>query len=202
MTLDDPVLSIFLSYSNIDWFNEDSCVIYTILFMAIFGFAFRSIQHLSSLQHLHGQSMSHNEDPSINTLRGYGRASLQRSLTIFTASTVIQLTPRQHANAFGGFDKAGFFDFCPDDVFLSSCVSSQDDPPSFFLPPWTYDGEMKDIKQRLLEVIINIGGTVLIQQQTEANDRYLAVQLKNSDGKVDECEFYFTPNDTTIQFRW
>jgi hypothetical protein len=100
---------------------------------------------------------------------------------------------------------------CPHNIAFSisgaSCVSSQDDTPGIFSEPWDFGDfdslDYEDQMRRLIPVIQLVsakrGDTVDILLQKE---RYLRVRFR--DGKTSENsigEFYFTPNDTTVQFR-
>lgn len=98
----------------------------------------------------------------------------------------------------------------------AGCTSSQDDTPGIFSEPWDYsemlrpqvvvggDDEDWQTQMRLLRPTIELVASkrgdvcrILLQQ-----DRYLRVIFQ--DGKTGEKsigEWYFTPNDTTVQFR-
>jgi len=104
-----------------------------------------------------------------------------------------------------GVDAMGLFELCSDDnnKVFNGCVSSQDDRPSYFLPPWSYDGTMENAKRKLLDKIINIPGAMIKKSSDMINyDRLIIVEFKNNnDNSIDDTEFYFTPNDNTIQYR-
>lgn len=100
---------------------------------------------------------------------------------------------------------------CPHNIVLpmsgASCASSQDDTPGIFAEPWDFgDSEFLDYTDQMKRFIPAIqlvsakrGDTVDVLLQKE---RYLRVRFR--DGKTSEIsvgEFYFTPNDTTVQFR-
>eukprot|EP00957_Ditylum_brightwellii_P102306 7799144-Ditylum_brightwellii.AAC.1 len=103
---------------------------------------------------------------------------------------------------------------CPHDGKLSlgggaGCVSSQDDTPGVFAEPWDYseapnnsldwEEQMRLLIPTIKLVCAKRGDKVTIEQQS---GRYLRVFF--SDGKTGEestGEFYFTPDDTTVQFR-
>mmetsp|Transcript_26995 Transcript_26995/g.39485 ORF Transcript_26995/g.39485 Transcript_26995/m.39485 type:complete len:344 (+) Transcript_26995:59-1090(+) len=103
---------------------------------------------------------------------------------------------------------------CPHDGKLSlgggaGCVSSQDDTPGVFAEPWDYseapnnsldwEEQMRLLIPTIKLVCTKRGDKVTIEQQS---GRYLRVFF--SDGKTGEestGEFYFTPDDTTVQFR-
>ena len=95
----------------------------------------------------------------------------------------------------------------------SACTSSQDDTPGIFAEPWDYSDEDAydaygsldyEDQMRLLVAAIQLvcskrGDKVQFLLQ---EGRYLRVIF--TDGKTSEQstgEFYFTPNDTTVQFR-
>jgi hypothetical protein len=88
-----------------------------------------------------------------------------------------------------------------------TCTSSQDDTPGIFSEPWDYsESDSLDWKDQMRRLVPGIQlasskqgdqADVLLNQ-----DRYLRVLF--TDGKTGEKsvgEFYFTPNDTTVQFR-
>jgi len=101
---------------------------------------------------------------------------------------------------------------CPHDPLSRSgagCTCSQDDTPGIFSEPWDYsevpnnsldwENQMKLLLPTIQLVSGRRGDQVQIVSQI---DRYLRVLF--TDGKSGEKstgEFYFTPNDTTVQFR-
>ena len=89
----------------------------------------------------------------------------------------------------------------------SACVASQDDTPGIFAEPWDYsesdsmdwNEQMKLLLPTIQLVSSRRGDPVRLLVQ---NGRYLRVLF--TDGKTGQDssgEFYFTPNDTTVQFR-
>jgi hypothetical protein len=98
----------------------------------------------------------------------------------------------------------------------SGCASSQDDTPGVFAEPWDYSdvitASTKDDdnydpyeeQMRLLVPAIQLvsakrGDTVEILVK---EGRYLRVQFTDANTMEESIgEFYFTPNDTTVQFR-
>jgi hypothetical protein len=89
----------------------------------------------------------------------------------------------------------------------AGCVASQDDTPGIFAEPWDY-GDLESIRyedqmRRLVLAIQTVSSkrrddVDILQQE----GRYLRVRFR--DGNTSESsigEFYFTPNDTTVQFR-
>mmetsp|Transcript_4120 Transcript_4120/g.6885 ORF Transcript_4120/g.6885 Transcript_4120/m.6885 type:complete len:291 (-) Transcript_4120:1003-1875(-) len=91
----------------------------------------------------------------------------------------------------------------------AGCVSSQDDTPGVFAEPWDYAEVYYDedsyVKQT--DLLILALQTVSTQHGDEVDvelqsGRYLRVVFKDgSTGESSTGEFYFTPNDTTVQFR-
>ncbi|KAL3922385.1 MAG: hypothetical protein SGPRY_004580, partial [Prymnesium sp.] len=94
----------------------------------------------------------------------------------------------------------GLFPDCPvQDV----CVSSQDDRPQAWDNPWDTDGEepSKAIGRQGLRRLIEtkLKGNVVV-----ADERYLRAEFVSNGllgTAVDEAEFYYSPDDTLIQFR-
>jgi uncharacterized protein (DUF1499 family) len=91
----------------------------------------------------------------------------------------------------------------------AGCTSSQDDTPGIFAEPWDYAEAPNNsldwqVQMRLLVPTIELvcarrGDQAQILKQQE---RYLLVLFtdgKSSDRSIGE--FYFTPNDSTVQFR-
>lgn len=89
----------------------------------------------------------------------------------------------------------------------AGCVSSQDDTPGIFAEPWDYSEKLSldyNEQMRFLISVIELvsskrGDTIQIERKI---DRYLRVSfIDGKSGELSIGEFYFTPNDTTIQFR-
>lgn len=89
----------------------------------------------------------------------------------------------------------------------AGCTSSQDDTPGIFSEPWDYSesdsmdwrDQMKLLVSSLDLICAKRGDTVEIVTQ---DGRYLRVLfLDGRSGGTSVGEFYFTPNDTTVQFR-
>ena len=87
------------------------------------------------------------------------------------------------------------------------CASSQDDTPGIFAEPWDfgdfdnldYDDQMKRLVVSIQLVSAKRGDTVDILQR---EGRYLRARFRDAKtSEVSVGEFYFTPNDTTVQFR-
>jgi len=89
---------------------------------------------------------------------------------------------------------------------LKGCVASQDDRPEVFEAPWqlpdlsepdvpTYMGQLK-------AAVANAGGRIY---KVGEDGRYLraefSVNLPFVGPDIDDCEWYFTPGDTLVQFR-
>lgn len=102
------------------------------------------------------------------------------------------------------------------------CVSSQDDTPGIFAEPWDYADDIPlipsssslslagrskhDVANRMDDLILTLettsrqrGDTVIVQLR---EGRYLRALIVDAyTGEESACEFYFTPEDTTVQFR-
>mmetsp|Transcript_109676 Transcript_109676/g.189986 ORF Transcript_109676/g.189986 Transcript_109676/m.189986 type:complete len:389 (-) Transcript_109676:624-1790(-) len=79
----------------------------------------------------------------------------------------------------------------------TACISSQDDRPAVWAEPWEYEGPVDRTQDRLLDAIEAAGGNVIRQE-----GRYIRAEFRDVlTGALDVAEFYFTPNDNTIQFR-
>mmetsp|Transcript_10170 Transcript_10170/g.12889 ORF Transcript_10170/g.12889 Transcript_10170/m.12889 type:complete len:322 (+) Transcript_10170:56-1021(+) len=93
--------------------------------------------------------------------------------------------------------------------FAAGCASSQDDTPGIFAEPWDYAEAPNNTldyeeQMRLLIPAIQLVSSRRKDQVAilKESGRYLRVLF--TDGKTGEesiGEFYFTPNDTTVQFR-
>ena len=77
-------------------------------------------------------------------------------------------------------------------------MASQDDRPPYFLPPWAYEGDWKKVKESIMTYVsLNLNPMTI-----ESNERYLRFQFVDPEnGQIDDCEFYFTIGDDTIQYR-
>jgi hypothetical protein len=93
----------------------------------------------------------------------------------------------------------------------AGCVSSQDDTPGIFAEPWDYSDSVSIISSESYERQMDLlllalettakehGDTVKVDFQS---GRYLrAIFSDGTSGETSVGEFYFTPNDTTVQFR-
>lgn len=114
-----------------------------------------------------------------------------------------------------GLDSQGSFNICPGSSYsliATNCVSSQDDRPQYFLEPASYDGSWTATKNQLLQYLLSIPGTTILgDSNIDGNEESRYVHAKfainpddsnnGKDGEFDESEFYFTPNDSIMQFR-
>ena len=99
---------------------------------------------------------------------------------------------------------------CPHGTFIKTnagCTSSQDDTPGIFSEPWDYseannldwEGQMKQLVQTIQLVSSRRSDRVDIITK---DGRYLRVIFTDAmTGEKSSGEFYFTPSDTTVQFR-
>jgi hypothetical protein len=102
----------------------------------------------------------------------------------------------------------------------AGCVSSQDDTPGIFAEPWDYSDDDVPITSsfsddvKLSSSYVSRMDRLMLALDATSRDRgdEVAVILREgrylrclvTDGNTGEksvCEFYFTPNDTTVQFR-
>lgn len=88
------------------------------------------------------------------------------------------------------------------------CVSSQDDTPGIFAEPWDYSEydnyDWNEQQKQLLTVLDNV--CIKLNEKLDIitrDGRYLRVHFMNNNNNQIESigEFYYTPNDTTVQFR-
>lgn len=97
-----------------------------------------------------------------------------------------------------GVGPDGLFANCP---ASDTCVSSQDDRPMCWDNPWVAEGSLEDSRTALSRVVTRLGGQIA---ETDG-ERYLRAEFRSSNllgqPTVDDAEFYFTPNDTLVQFR-
>lgn len=132
-------------------------------------------------------------------MRGSVISNNFRQFFITSAGITSILSKKAIADDFG-VQNDGLFNLCPESI--NACVSSQDDRPQFFVPPWCYDGGYEFNKLKLVGLLERIKGTTLLDVGKAAGDgRYIRAQFVNPDASIDDAEFYFTPNDVTIQFR-
>lgn len=132
-------------------------------------------------------------------------------LSSVTLVTSLMTTSLGRVKAMEGFgvDKSGLLRPCD-----GTCISSQDDRPEYFIPPLCYDGNFQFVRLKLLDFIsrkmpnaqiVSGGADIDVNENVdkeviEASQRYIRAIVKE-DEIIDDVEFYFTPNDNTIQFR-
>ena len=90
----------------------------------------------------------------------------------------------------------------PDCAGGTACISSQDDRPAVWDNPWIAEGALGDDYAALKRVLTSkkLGGRVV----AEDGERYLRAEFEASGltgSAVDDAEFFFTPNDTLVQFK-
>ena len=89
----------------------------------------------------------------------------------------------------------------------AACVSSQDDTPGVFAEPWDYaestsldwEVQMGQLQAALTKVSERRGDEVRFLLKEGRYMRVVFTDAKSSERSVGE--FYFTPNDTTVQYR-
>jgi len=81
------------------------------------------------------------------------------------------------------------------------CVSSQDDRPQCWDNPWVFEGDLADGYAAILRVVRKLGGSVVAGD----GERYLRAEFESRSPigtpAVDDAEWFFTVNDTLVQFR-
>ena len=148
---------------------------------------------------------------SYNPSTQFPVSMIQQTYVANAAETVGKDEACTTASCLGVWD--GLFADCPHGRSTkSSCVSSQDDTPGNFAEPWDYSDNIslvsssssvvdeiyKDEMDKLILALQSTGDDVDILYQ---EGRYLRVLFKDVNGEKSIGEFYFTPNDTTVQFR-
>ncbi|KAL7543934.1 hypothetical protein ACHAXR_013360 [Thalassiosira sp. AJA248-18] len=97
----------------------------------------------------------------------------------------------------------------------AGCVSSQDDTPGIFAEPWDYSENMPissslDVDNTYLDQMNQLILALQTTSKQHGDDvkivyqegRYLRASVTDgSSGEQSIAEFYFTPSDTTVQFR-
>lgn len=92
----------------------------------------------------------------------------------------------------------------------AGCTSSQDDTPGIFSEPWDYsespinggleyEDQMRLLRPTVERVSAKRGDKCKILVEKDRYLRALIVDGTSSEQSI--AEFYFTPNDTTVQFR-
>lgn len=131
----------------------------------------------------------------------YEQQFAKQSLMVATILSILPLKTLAETGKMG-VDSSGLFDLCPDTQVFSNCVSSQDDRPQYFLAPWCYEGKYEYMKDKLLNYLLQTkGASIRKTPENQDDSRYIRVEFQNKDDTYDDAEFYFTPNDNTIQFR-
>ena len=136
---------------------------------------------------------------------------LPNNMIVANAAETIGKDPNcNDASCLGVWD--GLMADCPHTSNLlkgAGCVSSQDDTPGVFAEPWDYSDVYynDDSYAKQTDLLILALQTTSKQHGDEVevllqSGRYLRVAFKDgSTGESSTGEFYFTPNDTTVQFR-
>lgn len=138
-------------------------------------------------------------------------ASSSSSQPSFAAETVGKDPDCNERSCLGVWD--GLLADCPHGGILmgggAGCTSSQDDTPGIFAEPWDYaeapnntldwQVQMKFLVPTIQLVSARRGDQAQILSQAERYLRVLFVDGKSGEKSIGE--FYFTPNDTTVQFR-
>lgn len=93
----------------------------------------------------------------------------------------------------------------------SGCASSQDDTPGVFAEPWDYsdviDASKEDAYEEQMRLLVPAIQLVCAKRGDSVDilmkeGRYLRVKFTDANTLEESIgEFYFTPNDTTVQFR-
>lgn len=136
---------------------------------------------------------------SFVTGTAFQRLFLKSKIVLGSAlvASTLALTPSCHADMSSGID---LLELCPERSL--SCVSSQDDRPDVFAEPWCYEGSFETARLLLLDKASQINGAKVMKNAINVGEqRFYKFEFENSDGSIDDTEFYFTPNDSTIQFR-
>mmetsp|Transcript_21012 Transcript_21012/g.21401 ORF Transcript_21012/g.21401 Transcript_21012/m.21401 type:complete len:302 (+) Transcript_21012:103-1008(+) len=169
------------------------------------------IFYLESLNPLHLSSISESRKRFLVKITSSILTLSIPTEKVAAAETVGKEPSCNGLNCLGIWD--GLLADCPHNNLFSpgaGCTSSQDDAPGIFAEPWDYSDspinssldysdQMKLLYPTIQRVSARRGDNCQILLE---EDRYLRVLI--TDGRSDEksiAEFYFTPNDTTIQFR-
>jgi uncharacterized protein (DUF1499 family) len=111
---------------------------------------------------------------------------------LFKLLSISILSQKQIANGVGV--ESGLLNAC---ITNKECISSQDDRPFCFMPPWSYESNFEYAKQKLVTLLMETKNCSILKD----DDRYIRAEFIDSSKNIDEVEFYFTINDYTIQFR-
>jgi len=137
----------------------------------------------------------------VRKMLAFASLSLGGATPAVQPSVALDMAPTPVQQSRGpGVDATGLLRPC-----TGMCLSSQDDRPQHFIPPLCYDGpSYETFAARLVDFIERqIPGSKIVSKKQD-NPRYLRVLVQDHESNrfVDELEFYFTPNDNTIQFRF
>ena len=149
------------------------------------------------------QLLSYNNKNPVTISSIVRKSSLINGLKLISLVSIINsnnANAKDNDNQVLGVDKSGLLKAC---ITSEECVSSQDDRPFCFLPPWGYEGSMINAKQKLISQLEKMKECDILYNNDDDNDnnRYIKAQFLDSSKNIDEVEFYFTLNDYTIQFR-
>lgn len=134
--------------------------------------------------------------------------SLLVDRAVYAAETVGKDEDCNDSTCLGVWD--GLLADCPHGKIMAAnagCTSSQDDTPGIFSEPWDYSEatsldwqeQMKILVPTIQLVSSRRGDRVEIISQMGRYLRVLFTDVKTGEQSIGE--FYFTPNDTTVQFR-
>lgn len=154
-------------------------------------------------------------EPAVQSIQSQERLNLKLSVQKSIFLSTILLNPLRtcaanRAPSDLGVDNTGLFALCPEDLTFSGCISSQDDRPACFIAPWEFDGPWLNMKRKLVAYleaipglsIVSGGATVHSESEAVEENRYIRAQIEDdSKSVIDDLEFYFTPNDSIIQYR-
>jgi len=115
------------------------------------------------------------------------------------ASTIPQIPTECTASVLTA-DCLGVVDGLLADCIGNNCVSTQNDDPRYWTPPWEYEGG----KGRVLDDLIVVAGGRGDFNRVVKIDRevgYVRMEFKNKGGGIDDAEFLLTEGDYTVQAR-
>lgn len=176
---------------------------------------------VSSMMTVSGLTMSTNTRQERATARTPMQVSRRNfAAGIFAAATAEGIVPARaaetvgkdescnDANCLGVWD--GLLADCPHNNKFgggAACVSSQDDTPGVFAEPWDYaestsldwQDQMARLEGALTKVTQRRGDEMRLLLKQGRYVRVVFTDAKSNERSVGE--FYFTPQDTTVQFR-
>ena len=142
----------------------------------------------------------------VGATAGMVSAPLLRTPPSYATETIGKDPSCTESTCLGVWD--GLLADCPHSPGLGAgCTSSQDDTPGIFSVPWDYSeennldwkGQMQQLKTALQITSSKAGDEITFEYE---NGRYLRVLfVDGKSGEQSVGEFYFTPDDTTVQFR-